>query len=64
MKVRYYCVIDNKLFKRALVEPLLRYIDSNESKTIMLEVYSGICGEHLTGKNMELKISDMECSRR
>ncbi|XP_074363336.1 uncharacterized protein LOC141703798 [Apium graveolens] len=45
-----------KLFRRALVEPLLRCVNKDESQIVIEEIYSGICGDHLAGKNVALKI--------
>lgn len=56
MKARNYCVIEGKLFRRDLMEPLLRCISPEETKIVIDEVHLGICGEHLAGKNMALKI--------
>lgn len=56
MKAKNYCLIDNKLYRRALVEPLLKCVNQDEARTVMTEVHLGICGDHLAGKNMALKI--------
>lgn len=55
-KARNYCVLDNKLFRRSLVDPLLRCLGPEEAKTAILEVHTGICGDHLGAKNLALKI--------
>ncbi|XP_074327135.1 uncharacterized protein LOC141665053 [Apium graveolens] len=55
-KARNYCVIGPSLYRRALSEPLLRCLTSEETHQAMIEVHTGICGEHLGGKNLALKI--------
>ncbi|XP_074361158.1 uncharacterized protein LOC141701398 [Apium graveolens] len=53
---RNYYVLENKLYRRGLVEPLLRCLGPEESHTSIIEVHTGICGDHLGGKNLALKI--------
>ncbi|XP_074377208.1 uncharacterized protein LOC141718723 [Apium graveolens] len=55
-KARNYCIIGSVLYRRALTEPLLRCLGPKEADQAILEVYTGICGEHLGGKNLALKI--------
>ncbi|XP_074356194.1 uncharacterized protein LOC141695884 [Apium graveolens] len=55
-KAKNYCVLKNKLYHRGLVEPLLRCLGPEESNTSIVEVHTGICGDHLGGKNLALKI--------
>lgn len=49
---RNYCVINDKLYNRSLVELLLRCIGPDEAQIAILEVHTGICGDHLGGKNL------------
>ncbi|XP_074373908.1 uncharacterized protein LOC141714278 [Apium graveolens] len=55
-KAKNYCVLGNKLYQRGLIEPLLRCLGPEDSNTSMVEVHTGICGHHLGGKNLALKI--------
>ncbi|XP_074373571.1 uncharacterized protein LOC141713906 [Apium graveolens] len=55
-KVKNYCVLENKLYRRGLVDPLLLCIGPEDSRLSMVEVHTGICGDHLGGKNLALKI--------
>ncbi|XP_017216818.2 uncharacterized protein LOC108194379 [Daucus carota subsp. sativus] len=55
-KARNYCLISDQLYRRALVEPLLKCIGQQEVQTAMQEIHSGICGNHISGRNMALKI--------
>ncbi|XP_074363809.1 uncharacterized protein LOC141704454 [Apium graveolens] len=53
---RNYYMLENKLYRRGLVEPLLRCLGPEESHTSIIEVHTGICGDNLGGKNLALKI--------
>ncbi|XP_074378335.1 uncharacterized protein LOC141719868 [Apium graveolens] len=55
-KARNYCTIGSVLYRRALTEPLLRCLSPEEADKAILEVHTGICGEHLGGKSLALKI--------
>ncbi|XP_074336638.1 uncharacterized protein LOC141673802 [Apium graveolens] len=55
-KARNYCVIGSSLYRRALSEPLLRCLILEEAHQAMVEVNTGICRDHLGGKNLALKI--------
>ncbi|XP_074356188.1 uncharacterized protein LOC141695878 [Apium graveolens] len=55
-KAKNYCVLETKLYHRGLVESLLRCLGPEESNTSIVEVHTGICGDHLGGKNLALKI--------
>ncbi|XP_074356701.1 uncharacterized protein LOC141696461 [Apium graveolens] len=55
-KARNYCTIGSVLYRRFLTEPLLRCLSPEEADHAILEVHTGICGEHLGGKNLALKI--------
>ncbi|XP_017225028.1 uncharacterized protein LOC108201246 [Daucus carota subsp. sativus] len=55
-KEKDYCIMEGRLYRRALTEPLLKCVGTEEAQVVMKEVHSGICGEHLAGKNMALKI--------
>lgn len=55
-KARNYCFENNQLFRRSLTEPLLKCVGKNKAAIAMMEVHSGIYGEHLVGKNLALKL--------
>lgn len=55
-KASNYCVLDNKLFRRSLVEHLLKCLGLEEAKAAILEVHTEICGDHLGEKNLALEI--------
>ncbi|XP_074362732.1 uncharacterized protein LOC141703009 [Apium graveolens] len=55
-KARNYCIVGSSLYRRAFSEPLLRCLSLEEALQAIIEVYTGICGEHLGGKNLALKV--------
>ncbi|XP_074326902.1 uncharacterized protein LOC141664845 [Apium graveolens] len=55
-KARNYYTIGLVLYRRSLTEPLLRCLSPEEADQEILEVHTGIYGEHLGGKNLALKI--------
>lgn len=54
-KVRNYCMLNDKLYRRSLIEPLLRCIGPDEAQTAILEVHTSICGDHLGGKKFGIQ---------
>lgn len=55
-RARNYCVIEGKLYIRALMEPLLRCLGLDEAKIVIEETHTGICGDHSSEKSMAVKI--------
>ncbi|XP_074323611.1 uncharacterized protein LOC141660520 [Apium graveolens] len=55
-KAMNYCVVGSELYRRALSEPLLRCLSPEDSLQAIVEIHKGICGEHLGGKTLALKV--------
>lgn len=55
-RAKNYCIVIDKLFRRPLVEPLLQCMGSEEARTAILEVHTGICGDQLGARNLTLKV--------
>ncbi|XP_074347232.1 uncharacterized protein LOC141686070 [Apium graveolens] len=55
-KARNYCVIGSLLYRRALSKPLLRCLAPDEALQAIVEIHTDICGEHLGGNNLALKV--------
>ncbi|XP_063941458.1 uncharacterized protein LOC135149627 [Daucus carota subsp. sativus] len=59
-KIKYraasYTLIGGRLFRRSVSQPLLRCLDSEEQLLALETVHEGICGEHLAGRSLALKI--------
>lgn len=45
----HYAIINNEMFKQAVLRPLLKYIRKDNTMYIMHEVHRGICGMHTRG---------------
>lgn len=48
----HYAIINNEMFKQAVLRPLLKYIRKDNTMYIMHEVHRGICGMHTRGWSM------------
>ncbi|XP_074377476.1 uncharacterized protein LOC141718998 [Apium graveolens] len=55
-KARNYCVVGSALYRRALSEPLLCCLSLEEALQAIVEIHTRICGEHLGGKSLALKV--------
>ncbi|XP_063949875.1 uncharacterized protein LOC135152721 [Daucus carota subsp. sativus] len=59
-KIKYraasYTLIGGRLFRRSVSQPLLRCLDPEEQLLALETVHEGICGEHLAGRSLALKI--------
>ena len=46
-----FSLIDGKLFRRSLGSPYLKCLMPEQGHYVLVELYEGICGNHLGGKN-------------
>jgi hypothetical protein len=46
-RARSYMMIDGILYKKGVVQPLLRCILQSEGRELLQEIHSGICGSHI-----------------
>jgi len=51
-----FFLISEVLYKRSHDDTLLRCVDADEARKIMMEVHKGICGTHSNGHTMAKKI--------
>jgi len=51
-----YTLLDGHLFRFGYSRPILTCIDLEESKRIMTELHEGICGSHIGGRALMLRI--------
>jgi len=51
-----YTMLDGHLFRFGFARPLLTCISHTESKRIMLELHEGICGSHVGGHTLMLRV--------
>ena len=50
-----YIFYDDKLYKRGLLAPLLRYVTNEEATYIMNEIHEGVCRNHAGGQTLAHK---------
>ena len=46
-EAQYYTIINNTLYKRGISTPLLKCVPTSNTKEVLEEVHSRICGNHL-----------------
>ena len=46
-RARSYTLIDGILYKKGVVQPLLKCIPQSEGKNLLQEIHSGLCGSHI-----------------
>ena len=46
-KARSYTLVDGILYKKGIVQPLLKCITQGEGKELLREIHSEICGSHI-----------------
>ncbi|XP_065017743.1 uncharacterized protein LOC135644202 [Musa acuminata AAA Group] len=52
----WYFEMGGRLYKRSFTYPLLRCLEPNEARTVLVEVHEGVCGEHIGGQTLAHKI--------
>ena len=48
-----YVLIDNELYRQTAEDLLLKYLDSDQARVAMGEIYEGICGIHQSAPKMK-----------
>ncbi|XP_074374255.1 uncharacterized protein LOC141714647 [Apium graveolens] len=60
LKIKYrassYTIINGRIYRRSVSQPLLRCLNTKEQRQALEAVYEGICGEHLAGRSLAFKI--------
>ncbi|GKV35525.1 hypothetical protein SLEP1_g43782 [Rubroshorea leprosula] len=55
-RAAHFTLIDNQLYKRAALMPLLRCLTPYEAEYAVREVHEGVCGTHIGGKTLARKL--------
>ncbi|CAA7018421.1 unnamed protein product [Microthlaspi erraticum] len=55
----HYCMMEDKLYKRSLIEPYLTCIHGEEAYTVMHETHQGPCGSHSAGRALVIRIKKL-----
>ncbi|XP_016166860.1 uncharacterized protein LOC107609409 [Arachis ipaensis] len=56
MEVAKYAIIQGKLFKKGLSQPLLKCLHPDQMDYVLREVHEGCCGHHIGGKALARKL--------
>jgi len=54
-RARNYTVIDGNLYKKGVVQPLLKCISQTKGRELLQELHSGICGSHIGPRALSAK---------
>ena len=54
-RARSYTLINGTLYKKGVVQPLLKCIPQSESKNLLQEIHLGICGSHIGPRALSAK---------
>ncbi|XP_074363341.1 uncharacterized protein LOC141703805 [Apium graveolens] len=64
LKIKYrassYTIINGRMYRRSVSQPLLRCLNTEEQRQALEAVHGGICGEHLAGRSLAFKILRQE----
>ncbi|XP_057435810.1 uncharacterized protein LOC130728374 [Lotus japonicus] len=52
----FYTVVDGELYRRGIMSPMLKCVDTKNANGIMAEVHEGVCSSHIGGKSLAVKI--------
>ena len=54
--IAQFQMVEGKLYRRGFSTPLLRCVDEFEKERIMQEIHEGICGNHIVGRSLAMKV--------
>ena len=54
-RARCYTLIDGMLYKKGVVQPLLKCITQSKGKELLQEIHLGICGSHIGPRALSTK---------
>jgi hypothetical protein len=54
-RARSYTMIDGTLYKKGVVQPLVKCISQNEGRELLQEIHSGICGSRISPRALLVK---------
>ena len=46
-RARSYTIVDEALYNKGVVQPLLKCITQNEGKELLKDIHLGMCGSHI-----------------
>jgi hypothetical protein len=54
-RARNYTLINGMLYKKGVVQPLLKCITQGEGEQLLREIHSGSCGSHIGARSLSAK---------
>jgi hypothetical protein len=54
-RARSYIIVGGQLYKKGVVQPLLRCTSQEEGKSLLAEIHSGVCGSHIGPRALSSK---------
>ena len=51
----HYLLLNDKLYNREVLTPLLRCLDDKKAKEVLSEIHDGVCGNHTGGQSLAHK---------
>ena len=54
-RARSYTLMDGILYKKGVVQPLLKCITQSEGRELLQEIYLGMCGSHIGPRALSTK---------
>jgi hypothetical protein len=54
-RARSYTIARGQLYKKGVVQPLLRCISQEEGKALLAEIHSDVCGSHIGPRALSSK---------
>jgi len=54
-KARNYTIIDGILYKKGVVQPLLKCISQNKGREVLQEIHIELCGSHIGPRALSAK---------
>jgi hypothetical protein len=54
-RARSYAIVEGQLYKKGVMQPLLRCISQAEGKALLAEIHFGICGSHIGPRTLSSK---------
>ncbi|XP_057432303.1 uncharacterized protein LOC130725061 [Lotus japonicus] len=51
----FYTLVDGELYRRGIMSPVLKCVDTRDALGIMTEVHEGVCSSHIGGRSLAVK---------
>ncbi|XP_057426035.1 uncharacterized protein LOC130719423 [Lotus japonicus] len=51
----FYTLVDGELYRRGIMSPMLKCVDTKDAPGIMAEVHEGVCSSHIGGRSLAVK---------